>query len=335
MKKLFFTLFAISIFISGNSQNKDYVTIEFKLTNQKTDSLFIWGMTKGRNYLVRAIKLNKEGVFMDTLSVKTGMHLISDISNPNALNMLYLKNGFDLKVAGDFNKWMTTVSFNGKGANENIAFLQVPQSLPDINLNSDEATFRNELESAKTVSLALIEGKNLDPSFFEETKKQITGHYERLQKDRENLIYKNNLNNTSSPSFEFINYKGGKSKLEDFKGKYVYIDVWATWCAPCLREVPHLKKIEELYHGKDIVFVSISTDELKDLEKWKKMITTKSMSGIQLLEDRSLGSLFSIHYNVTQIPRFILIDPKGVIVDSDVARPSDPLLKVKLDSLLN
>lgn len=335
MKRLFFTVFAILITFSGNSQTKDYVTIEFKLANQKTDSLFIWGMNNMQNHLVKAIKLNKDGVYKDTLRVKTGMHLISEVSKPYAFNMLYLKNGYDLKVAGDFNKWMETVVFNGEGANENIAFLQVPQSFPDLNPDLDEITFKSELEKAKATSLALIEGKNLDSTFLEETKQQITGHYDRLEKERENLIYVTKLNNKPSPSFDFINYKGGKSKLEDFKGKYVYIDVWATWCGPCLREIPHLKKTEELYRGKDIVFVSISTDELKDLEKWKKMIVTKSMSGIQLLEDDSLGSLFSKHYKVTSIPRFILIDPKGVIVASDAARPSDPLLKEKLDALLN
>jgi thiol-disulfide isomerase/thioredoxin len=335
MKRMLFTVFAILISILGNSQKKDYVTIECKLANQKTDSLFIWGMNSGRNYLVKAIKLNKDGVFKDTLTVKAGTHLISDVRQTMVYNALYLKNGYDLQVAGDFNKWMATVVFNGEGANENIAFLQVPQSFPDINPDSDEPTFKSELEKAKKVSLALIEGKNFDSAFYEETKNQIIVYYDRIEKNRKNLIYKNKLNNTASPSFDFINYLGGKSKLEDFKGKYVYIDVWATWCGPCLRELPHLKKIEELYHGKDIVFVSISTDELKDLEKWKKMIATKSMSGIQLLEDDSLGSLFSKHYKVTSIPRFILIDPKGVVVASDAPRPSDPLLKEKLDALLN
>ena len=61
-----------------------------------------------------------------------------------------------------------------------------------------------------------------------------------------------------SPSFvDYENYNGGKTSLADLKGKYVYIDVWATWCGPCKAEIPSLKKIEKEYHGKNIAFVSV------------------------------------------------------------------------------
>ena len=60
---------------------------------------------------------------------------------------------------------------------------------------------------------------------------------------------------------------GKPVKLSDFKGKYVYLDIWATWCGPCRAEIPFLKKVEEKYHGKKIEFVSISIDEMKDHQK--------------------------------------------------------------------
>merc|ERR1711916_38022 len=62
------------------------------------------------------------------------------------------------------------------------------------------------------------------------------------------------------PSPKFVNYEnnaGGKTSLDDLQGKYVYIDVWATWCGPCIQEIPSLKKIEKQYHNKNIEFVSI------------------------------------------------------------------------------
>ena len=63
------------------------------------------------------------------------------------------------------------------------------------------------------------------------------------------------MNGVAAPDFEYVSIDDKKVKLSDFKGKYVYIDVWATWCGPCRAEIPHLKKLEEHFHGKNIEFV--------------------------------------------------------------------------------
>jgi thiol-disulfide isomerase/thioredoxin len=130
----------------------------------------------------------------------------------------------------------------------------------------------------------------------------------------------------SSPQFDYENQKGGKTSLESLKGKYVYIDVWATWCGPCLREVPSLQKVEEQYQGKNIEFVSISIDVMKDHEKWSTLVNTKQLGGIQLLADKDWDSKFIKEYEIQGIPRFILIDPNGNIVNSNAPRPSDSSL---------
>ncbi|MEO9571352.1 MAG: TlpA disulfide reductase family protein [Polaribacter sp.] len=126
-----------------------------------------------------------------------------------------------------------------------------------------------------------------------------------------------------SPIFtDYVNHKSGSTSLSDFKGKYVYIDVWATWCAPCLAEVPSLKKVEKKYHGKNIEFVSISIDTENKFDAWRKMVTDKELSGVQLLADKDWKSDFIAAYEINSIPRFILIDPKGNIVSSNAPRPS-------------
>lgn len=134
-----------------------------------------------------------------------------------------------------------------------------------------------------------------------------------------------------SPKFvDYENYAGGKTSLNDLKGKYVYIDIWATWCGPCKRLMPNLQEIEKEYHGKNIEFVSISVDQDSDHDKWKKMVQEKELGGIQLFADKSFDSEFVKEYVVRGIPRFILIDPQGNIVDSQAPIPTD-----KLRSLLN
>lgn len=137
-----------------------------------------------------------------------------------------------------------------------------------------------------------------------------------------------------SPTFTgYINHAGGKTSLEDLRGKYIYIDVWATWCGPCLAELPSLQKVEKEFHGKNIHFVSISIDTEKAFYKWKKMVTDKNMGGIQLIADNAWSSSFIDGYQIDGIPRFILLDPEGKIVSQDAPQPSDPDLIVLFKNL--
>ena len=130
-----------------------------------------------------------------------------------------------------------------------------------------------------------------------------------------------------SPKFtNYENHKGGKTSLEDLKGKFVYIDIWATWCAPCIQEIPFLKDLEEKYNGRNILFVSASIDRPSDRDKWFKMVNDKKLGGIQLLADSDWQSQFIKDYDIVGIPRFILIDPNGNIISADAPRPSDPEL---------
>jgi thiol-disulfide isomerase/thioredoxin len=140
---------------------------------------------------------------------------------------------------------------------------------------------------------------------------------------------------SASPVFtNYENNAGGSMSLSDLKGKYVYIDLWATWCGPCIKEIPSLKKVEKEFHGKNIEFVSISIDEGRGYKgdaaaaykAWKKMIVDKDLTGIQLIADKGFSSDFVKEYKVNGIPRFILIDPKGNIVSPDAPRPSNPAL---------
>lgn len=138
-----------------------------------------------------------------------------------------------------------------------------------------------------------------------------------------------------SPSFDYENFKGGTTSLESLKGKFVYIDVWATWCLPCLKEAPHLKEIEKDYQDKKIAFVAISIDEGKDYEKWKEMVEEKELVGIQLYSGGDAWqSEFPQGYLVNSIPRFILIDPEGKIYDADTYRPSDNKLRELFNEIL-
>ncbi|MBN8702034.1 MAG: TlpA family protein disulfide reductase [Bacteroidetes bacterium] len=155
-----------------------------------------------------------------------------------------------------------------------------------------------------------------------EQKERIAIKYEKLKKITRGL---------PSPKFELVDINGKMVSLDNLKGKYVYIDVWATWCGPCKREIPHLKKLEDDFHSKNIAFVSICVFDKKN--NWEKMVKEKELKGIQLFTDNK-EEPFIKSYVIEGVPRFILLDTDGNIIDSNASRPSEPTTKSTLEKLV-
>lgn len=121
-----------------------------------------------------------------------------------------------------------------------------------------------------------------------------------------------------SPDFKAADIEGRSHSLADFGGKYVYIDLWATWCAPCKAELPHLRALEKKFEGRNIVFVGLSVD--KDKAAWEQAVRSGELPGVQLWLGH--GSQFQQDYGIEGIPHFILLDREGKIVNADMLRPS-------------
>jgi thiol-disulfide isomerase/thioredoxin len=140
-----------------------------------------------------------------------------------------------------------------------------------------------------------------------------------------------------TPGFDFT-YKdvhGNDVSFSDFRGKIVYVDVWATWCGPCIAEIPHKKRIKEHFVGNpNIEFVSISTDRPRDIQKWKDFVAENGLTGFQLHGNVDSPMNISRLYNISGIPRFLLFDKQGNIVSTDAPRPSSPEIIPLLTRLL-
>jgi len=211
-----------------------------------------------------------------------------------------------------------------RGAKYEDALIANLKAIKSENIKNNLVSETSYNVSLSSVDLDGIYNQFIELSTDDNFKKELTEKYNKLK-----FIAKGK----PSPKFNYENYNGGTTSLNDLKGKYVYIDVWATWCGPCIAEIPALKEIEKKYHDKKIDFVSISVDDKKDYEKWKKFIKDKQMVGIQLYADNSWGSQFIQDYVIDGIPRFILIDPDGNIISGDAPRPSDEALVKLFDEL--
>ena len=330
MKKFFVTGLLIFSALNVIGQAKNQIKFTAKIANRNSDTLII----KGRDNFKQVIPIDKKGVFVASFAAPKGFYMFSDGTESSSL---FLKPDSEVNLTMDAKMFDETIVYKGKGVNESNFLAQ--QALKDEKFQNEafktEAPqFASLLETKKKTDLESLEKGDFDPEFktalkgsFESFNQYAVQEYERASKA-------NKMVGKASPQFDYENFKGGKTKLADLKGKYVYIDLWATWCAPCRAEIPFLQKVEEKYHGKNIEFVSISIDKEKDHEKWKKFVTDKNLGGVQLFADKDWESEFVVNYGVTGIPRFILIDPQGNIVSSDANRPSSPDLQNQLDALL-
>lgn len=328
MKKMI-VLFLLSV--TGVFAQTEDVKFSATIKNRNSDSIVI----RSQRAIVKVIKADTKGNFKEAFTVQPGFYQLFDGAEYASL---YLKNGFDLNMTMDAKMFDETIAFKGKGEKENNFLAKMAmdneilgEKLAKVSDTAEQTKMMDELMAKLDTSL---QDPALDETFRSVLGQQIKAQRQQMAEMAAQAAKAQKMIGQASPSFAYENYKGGTTKLEDFKGKYVYIDVWATWCGPCRQEIPHLQKVEEAFHGKNIEFISISVDKAKDHEKWQKMVADKSLGGVQLFADKDWSSDFIQAYGINSIPRFILIGPDGKVVDADAKRPSDPGLKTQLDTLV-
>jgi thiol-disulfide isomerase/thioredoxin len=333
---MYLTIVTLTIICCKQEPN-DYVMFSGKITNQNSDSLVISSQTD--RHFQKRITVADDGTFSDTLNVVTGRFYVYDGTE---MTELQLENDHDVHLTLDTNQFDESIVYTGSGANANnyLAKKALYQEalLTDKTLGvmnkEDFAIKLVTIESDYIKNLDMVLGLDID--FIDNEKKEITklmSNIESYQSNQHSLITVVGKGKNSPKFISYVNSTGGTTSLDDLKGKYVYIDVWATWCVPCLVEIPFLKNLEKTYQNKNIEFVSISVDEPNDYDKWKTMVIEKELGGIQLFADKALKSEFIVNYFINSIPRFILIDPKGYIINPDAPKPSNNKLKELFNSL--
>lgn len=314
--------------VHGNIKNAND-SIRFRLYNPETSKSTM-------------IEVDKDGNFRDTLRLENPAMFNAVYGNIFAV---YLKNDMDLQLDFDSEKMGETISFKGLGNEENKFLRYKSKHLSELfgddykrylglkeeDFNKTTDKFMDEFNSELSKKASV-----LDSSFVRKEKADIQKFKEQMEAQHQEQLEIDAKLAKGQPSPKFINYtnfNGGTSSLADYKGSYVYMDVWATWCVPCIMEIPYLKKVEKEYEGKNIKFLSISADQPKDEQKWRAMIKDKDLHGVQLLADNAIESEFFMNYFIYGIPRFILLDPQGNIVSYDAPRPSEERLKNLFNSL--
>lgn len=161
---------------------------------------------------------------------------------------------------------------------------------------------------------------NFNPSDDVETAKKL---FESLSDSIRNApsgqAYKESIENVyklsigkMAPDFGAKNMEGAEKRLSDFRGKYVLLDFWASWCGPCRKETPNLVAGYQKYKGKGFEILSLSIDQ--NVEEWKKAVKTDNYVWTNLKDGGNPVESVAKLYGVTGIPTNYLIDPSGKIV---------------------
>ena len=111
---------------------------------------------------------------------------------------------------------------------------------------------------------------------------------------------------------------GHPVSLSSFRGKYVLLDFWASWCGPCRAENPNVVKAYAKFHAKGFDVLSVSLDRTVDKEKWLKAIHDDRLAWTQVSDLGFWNNAVAREYGITSIPQNFLIDPQGKIVGKNL-----------------
>lgn len=135
---------------------------------------------------------------------------------------------------------------------------------------------------------------------------------------------------SAAPEISLATPDGQQVSLSSFRGKYVLIDFWASWCGPCRQENPNVVKAFNEFKGKNFTILGVSLDDDKD--KWLTAIQKDKLTWTHISDLKGWQSVAARDYQVNGIPANFLVDPNGIIIASNLRGPA---LSAKLAEVLN
>ena len=211
---------------------------------------------------------------------------------------------------------------------ENVGYPNVKTIIDTIELNQKLDSLTNPMH-LKMIALAFNDNfVESETKEHEQMRNYFLSQYAKNQK----II---DMIGEAAIDFTYPDMDSNMISLSDFKGSYVYVDIWATWCGPCKYEIPFLVQLEKDYHDENIIFMSVSVDVENAKQKWIDMINEKEMRGVQLISTDGWKSQIMKDYAINGIPRFMLFDRESNVISVDAPRPSSEEIRGIFDGFKN
>ncbi len=304
------------------------------IENRNSDYIYI---KIGKNN-TKKIKINEAGFFCDSINANSGFYQLYDGVN---FADLYLKDGYNMIINVDAQNFIKSLAFSGDGAAENnfMATSRIIQSRIDLQklMNLKFSEFELEINKIKKNTITRLSAGNFEEFFLniqlqkaDEFIKDITNFYKKAH-EKEKQIKATNF------EYQYPDYNGKLTSTKDFYGSYIFIQVWSIDSGASAFEAPYLREIIRKYSPLGFSFISICIDTVNgaEVQKWKEYIDKNGLTGTHLLADAGWNSKIITDFNITALPRYILLDPAGKLMQPNAPRPSSPNLRAGFDQLLN
>ena len=242
-----------------------------------------------------------------------------DINNPKYSEAFFLNSYI-------YNMMTNDVKSEGEVTEETLEYIDL------VSKNIPSLENRRSLIGALSFSAFLPE-KIIDAQ-------RLWDAVQRLRDEQLNSIFKELIEEKllvakgkKCPDFTFNDMSGKQHHISEFFGKVLYLDYWATWCHPCVWEIPYFEKLYQEYKNDDrIQFISFSLDE--NVEKWKAKVKKDHPEWAQFILTKADQLFLKEKMGIAGIPRFIVLNADGTIAEGDALRPSDKNAKGMLEDVL-
>jgi len=322
MVRLNALLIFIAVIVLLQSCNSKVEKADAFLIKGKVD-----GIETGKVVLSKLDLVTNERVIVDSTEIQAGKFRFKGEVESPYLHTLFFNNYQD-KIHFFLENSKITVSANlfdmekpsVTGSREDSLFrsyelddifdrqkgMEIMLDYPDYCFSAFTAYYQFQIHNIHADTLDMIMGGFKDPVKKSVYYKHLNDLYSRLKKV---------AISQPAPAFSLPDTAGNLVELDDFRGRYVLIDFWASWCAPCRAANPELIKVYRQFYHKNFTIVGISLD--KDEEHWKEAIESDRLPWINVSDLKGWGAV-SENYGVEAIPQNFLLDMNGIIIDKNV-----------------
>jgi thiol-disulfide isomerase/thioredoxin len=365
LKYLTLSVFFSILFLSSFSQKSEITKIKGKINNNTFPYVFL--LEYGQKIIkIDSVPISKTGDFLIKTAIKeTAVYQLK--FNDTIALMFILSPGQSLSITSDTKDLIANLKIKGSPDSKLIydtqkqiqVFINKVDSLNNIykenknkpNINEIVAGLQNELNKillaqSTFINTTILNNLHSLASLFFIDKLDFNKDFETYRKldstlyiDYPNNVFVIEIHNKVSkviklsigqvaPDINLPDTSGKLTALSSLKGKIVLIDFWASWCGPCKKEIPNMKKIYKKYKNNGFEIYGVSLDKIES--SWINSIVKDSLNWIHVSDLKYWQSEGAALYDVTSIPFTVLIDKEGKIIAKGL-RGND--LEAKLEEI--